>query len=268
VEQNWAKTLTRKPGWPIGGVEIGEAKPELRLMFHGPYIAFIRGHHFLYPTLNTQSVVVDLGANRGDFSIALSKRFQCRCYGAEPHPELFPQIPQSSLVSILNCAISPVDGPVSLNLSSSPEGHSLRAIPRSAIGSATVRGLTFQSFTEHWGIDRINLMKVDIEGAEIELLSNISPKCLERIDQMTVEFHDFKEEFHLADDVRRTLGRLTGFGWLPIVFSRRDCSDVLLLNLRNLNLRPLQILYLRYIARYVEGSLRTLERNLPRFAVA
>jgi PPOX class probable F420-dependent enzyme len=31
LEQNWAKTLPRKAGWSIGGVEIGEAKRKFRM---------------------------------------------------------------------------------------------------------------------------------------------------------------------------------------------------------------------------------------------
>jgi hypothetical protein len=80
------------------------------------------------------------------------------------------------------------------------------------------------------GIDHIDLMKVDIEGSEIERFDTISDDLLDRIDQMTVEFHDFLPEYELAAKVRATLDRLIGLGWLSIVFSRRDHSDVLLIN--------------------------------------
>ena len=44
-----------------------------------------------------------------------------------------------------------------------------------------------------------------------------------------------------------------GLGWLPIVFSRRDNSDVLLINWNKLSLSPFQLAYLKYAARYVDG---------------
>ena len=39
----------------------------------------------------------------------ISSRFGCRCYGAEPHPALYSRIRQSDRVSVLNCAIAPLD---------------------------------------------------------------------------------------------------------------------------------------------------------------
>jgi hypothetical protein len=103
---------------------------------------------------------------------------------------------------------------------------------------------------------------VDIEGSEIELFDTMSNDLLDHIDQMSVEFHDFKPEFGLVAKVRATLDRLIGLGWLPIVFSRRDHSDVLLLNRRRLALGSFQLFYLRYLARYVEGMLRVTTRTL------
>ena len=192
----------------------------------------------------------------------ISSRFGCRCYGAEPHPALYSRIRQSDRVSVLNCAIAPVDATVGFNLSAFAEANSLRALPRSGVSSIAVNGITFQNFMAACGIDHIDLMKVDIEGSEIELFDTISDDLLDHIDQMTVEFHDFLPEFELAAKVRATLDRLIGLGWLPIVFSRRDHSDVLLINRKKLFLSSFQLFYLRYLARYVEGMLRITERAL------
>jgi hypothetical protein len=103
-------------------------------------------------------------------------------------------------------------------------------------------------------------MKVDIEGAEIELFGTMSDDLLHRIDQITVEFHDFVPEFNLSAKVRATLERLIGLGWVPIVFSRRDHSDVLLINRKKLSLSSIQLFYFSYLARYVEGMLRIIQR--------
>jgi hypothetical protein len=99
-----------------------------------------------------------------------------------------------------------------------------------------VEGLTFQRFMEICRIEQINLMKVDIEGSEVELLETLPNDILDRIDQMSVGFHDFKPEFDLTGKVRAALNRPIGLGWLPIVFSRRDNSDVLLINQNKIDL--------------------------------
>ena len=64
-------------------------------------------------------------------------------------------------------------------------------LPRSGVGSIEVDGITFQRFMETCGIDQIDLMKLDIEGSEVELLESLPNDVLDRIDQMTVAFHDF-----------------------------------------------------------------------------
>jgi len=105
--------------------------------------------------------------------------------------------------------------------------------------------------------------EVDIEGSEVELFETLPSYILDRIDQVTVAFHDFKPEFELTAKVRAALNRLIGLGWLPIVFSRRDNSDVLLINQKNLELNSLQFAYLKYAARYVDGFLRVVGRKRP-----
>jgi hypothetical protein len=116
-----------------------------------------------------------------------------------------------------------------------------------------VDGITFQRFMETCRIEQTNLMKVDIEGSEVELLQTLPNDILDRIDQMTAAFHDFKTEFELTSKVKAALNRLIDLGWLPIVFSRRDNSDVLLINRKELDLSSVQFAYLKYAARYVDG---------------
>jgi len=187
-------------------------------MLHSPWVSSIVDHHFLSTPIGAKSIIVDLGAHLGEFSTEISRRFGCRCYGAEPHPVSHSLIRQSELVSVVNCAIAPADAPVRLHLSAYSESHSLRPLPRSGVGSIEVDGLTFQRFMKTCGIDQIDLMKVDMEGSEVELLETLPNDTLDRIDQMTVAFHDFKPEFDLTARVRAALNRLTGLGWLPTCF--------------------------------------------------
>jgi FkbM family methyltransferase len=54
---------------------------------------------------------------------------------------------------------------------------------------ASVRGYTIPELIELAGADRISLLKVDIEGAEIELLKH-SANWIHRVDNMMIETHD------------------------------------------------------------------------------
>lgn len=40
-------------------------------------------------------------------------------------------------------------------------------------------------------IDKIDILKIDIEGYEYELIESFTPEIASRIDQITIEFHDF-----------------------------------------------------------------------------
>ena len=51
--------------------------------------------------------------------------------------------------------------------------------------------MTLEAFCAEHSIDRIDLVKMDIEGAELDVFDTISSLLLQRIVQMTVDFHDF-----------------------------------------------------------------------------
>lgn len=56
---------------------------------HPPLFANVRGHHFLAKPINRDSVVLDLGANHGEFSKSIESRFGCRPRMVEANPDLF-----------------------------------------------------------------------------------------------------------------------------------------------------------------------------------
>ena len=80
-------------------------------------------------------------------------------------------------------------------------------------------------------IDRVDLIKLDIEGAELDVLANVSGKLLSRVGQLTVEFHDFLRKSDEAC-IRNCSSRLKGMGFHCIKFSWFDHSDVLFINKR------------------------------------
>ena len=55
---------------------------------------------------------------------------------------------------------------------------------------------SYQSFINEYEIDKISLMKINIEGGEYELLEYLTnqQKFLERIENIQVQFHDFESD--------------------------------------------------------------------------
>jgi hypothetical protein len=119
-----------------------------------------------------------------------------------------------------------------------------------------VEVLDFPSVLGRLGVDRIDLMKVDIEGAELEMFASASDADLRRCNQITVEFHDFlyPEQSMQAEAIKRRLGAL-GF-WI-VNFSVNN-TDVLFVNAAATGTGRLQYLRLKYITKYAQGVPRRL----------
>jgi FkbM family methyltransferase len=226
-------------------------------------VAWVRGHHFLANGLDANSVVVDLGAHRGQFSLELARRLGCRCVAVEPVAALIAEAGGDPRIRIVNAAMAPQDGPVVLRLQQNPEANTL--LPEGAaagIGELRVPGTTWPSLRQGAGLQRVALLKVDIEGAEVELLQTMTAPELAAIDQITVEFHP---DLTGPTAVRETIARVEAQGFWSVPFSR-GYGDVLLLNQATFHLNAPQRLWLRHAVRNWLGLKRIARRWLGRAA--
>ena len=179
-------------------------------------------HSFL-PILNETSTVVDLGMSDGDFARAMVSRFGCRVYGLEPEPSLFAALPDIDRVVKEQAAVSPTDEPVTLYMNATQCASTLFDV---ADTSVTVAGTTLTSFLDRHAISTVDLLKMDIEGAEFDVLASTSDSDLLRIRQLTIEFHDFLDS-SLLPRVRITDRRLRGLGFRRVKFTQFTNGDVL-----------------------------------------
>jgi len=221
-----------------------------------------RAHHFVLGLLGKGSVIIDLGANRGHFSTEVSRDCGATCYAIEAVPRLFESIPENPRIRKFNLAICDSDGPVRFNISSQEESGSMSALPDTMIEeSIEVRGMTLKSFIEANDLDQIDLLKMDVEGAEIGLLKSIDDGTLRRIRQITVEFHDFLPYFDQAADIILIKSRLKGLGFACIKYSVSCHADVLFINRHNSGLSALDIAYIKWI----DCHIRAFKRGIKRF---
>jgi len=151
--------------------------------------------HTIYSKLvTTDSVIVDLGANSGQFVRGVKQIFNCRCYAVEPVPALYEQIESCAKTKKFNYAISSQEKPVQLYISSNAECHSIHESVAATYGilkTITVRGITLESLLREEKIKSIDLLKIDIEGSEKELFEATLDETLGNVKQITIEFHDF-----------------------------------------------------------------------------
>jgi FkbM family methyltransferase len=219
----------------------------------------IRGHHIHDGLLNSQSIIIDLGGHKGEFSSILNQKHDCICHVVEAMPELHAAIRQTHKIRTYHFAASDTDGIVAFHISSNPESNSLVRKTEEFAKTIEVPTISIPSFMKKLEISKIDLLKMDIEGAEIAVFRGMPDDLLRSIPQITVEFHDFIPEMKLEHDVLNVKSRLISLGFACIVFSRKTHFDVLFLNTTYVSRFDI---FLARITKYVHGLSRMIRRSL------
>ncbi|MBW4545025.1 MAG: FkbM family methyltransferase [Symplocastrum torsivum CPER-KK1] len=223
----------------------------------------IRGHHFYANLINSDSIVLDLGAHLGQFSSEVSDIFGCCCYAVEALPSLYNKIVETSLVKKFNYAISITDELVEFCITDNPEfNHINKGSTYSVKETIKIEGLSIESFMKRNTLQSVDLLKVDIEGAEIDLFKSMSDTTLCKIKQITIEFHDFV--FNSNREVEAIINRLKLLGFACVIFSRSNNGDVLFINLKQCQLPFFDYIYIQFLARYFRGLSRIITRLLSK----
>ena len=143
-------------------------------------------------------VIVDIGAGRGEDVYAFSRAVgrQGRVFAVEPHPQSFAVLQEICATYALNNVTAVqyacVDQPASLQIETLPvwESNYVRSGEPSPT-SYPVEGVTFDSLCERYGIDRIDFLKMNIEGAERVALPGCR-EALRRARYASIAAHDFR----------------------------------------------------------------------------
>lgn len=225
----------------------------------------LRGHHFYAGLINAGSVVIDLGAHTGEFVTAVGSLFECQCYAVEALPSLYAQIPETPLLKKFNCAITESDKFVTLYVAKNTESSSIYELPSEDTDrTVTVRGMMFETLLKSENLTAVDLLKVDIEGAEADLFYSLRDETIRQMKQITIEFHDFVKGRPGRSVVRAIKERLRSLGFFCVVFSLTDNTDALFLNKTHCGISWFERFYLSYVERYFEGGGRFLRRKTAR----
>lgn len=147
-------------------------------------------------------VVIDVGANTGEFSEAvLSIRKNVCIYAFEPHPSTFAQLQEklSGSAECFNLALGASSGVTALHdrhsLDGSEHATTVDGVVETIHGeervSHKVRIKSLDAFVEENGVQRIHLLKIDVEGAEFGVLEGSAQMLRERrIDAVQFEFNE------------------------------------------------------------------------------
>jgi FkbM family methyltransferase len=160
-----------------------------------------------YRDLPEGAVVFDVGGFRGEWTdTVLAQCPTAHVHVFEPHPGFAETLRQKfqsdSRVSIHELAIGSTTGTMEL----SDAGDASSAVADHG-KSFTAHTQNVGEFLSEQGIDRIDLMKVNIEGGEYDLLpALIDTGAIQALDRLQVQFHLFEPDMQpLRDTIRQNL---------------------------------------------------------------
>jgi FkbM family methyltransferase len=143
--------------------------------------------------LDRDSVVLDVGAFVGNWSHDIAERFDPVIYAFEPAtgPARSAERRLVDHPRATVCAYGLSDADQTASLSLNGPGASMYADP-SKVQTATVEIRDVAAVLDELGIERVDLLKVNIEGAEYDLFDRlIETGWLPRIRQVAVQFHEW-----------------------------------------------------------------------------
>jgi FkbM family methyltransferase len=147
--------------------------------------------HRINYNLSTESIVVDAGGYQGNWSQEILEKYGSRIFILEPMDNYYSEINRKfknrEMVSVYNYGLASKN--TELLISLDDDSSSLYKPGRSY---QKIEVKTFDQFIEEAGITKIDLFKINIEGAEYELLDDILEKKIQSfIENIQVQFHVF-----------------------------------------------------------------------------
>ena len=220
------------------------------------------GHTFVVDHLGPNATVVDLGMNKGAFARYIVETSGASVVGAEPVPTLFATLPKTGSIRPFNVAVGGNDGTITLRLYQHKCATTQYALVKGErhIGEVEVPLVSFARFRALAGIGVIQLLKVDIEGAELDMFEAMSDAEFADIEQITVEFHDFLDLSYVPR-IQAMLKRLVAVGFYVLNISLRHHADVVCLNMDAFPLTALARAQMQ-IHKLVQGAVRVPRRHL------
>ena len=149
--------------------------------------------------LNEESVVFDLGGYKGHFAALIYHLYKSKIYVFEPsisfHQQMEWKFGKNFNIKLFNYGLS--DKNENLQLVKEDDASYI-AKYRTNISSTDLELIKVKSFAETYknlGIDKIDLLKINVEGAEYKIMENIFENDLQsNIKIFQVQFHHISNE--------------------------------------------------------------------------
>jgi FkbM family methyltransferase len=157
-----------------------------------------KAEYYLPPALEPK-VILDIGSNIGTSILFFHEKFPAaKIYGFEPHPETF-RVLQANVgsipsVEIFNYALGAIDAKISLAFDGadfSRFGAKDATVSRlGTIATTDCEARHAGAVMKSLGLARVDLIKIDCEGAEYDVLTALPEEMLQQCQWIVGEMHD------------------------------------------------------------------------------
>jgi FkbM family methyltransferase len=174
-------------------------------------------HHLHRADLDGDSVVVDVGAFAGAGAAQIHELYGCRVYAFEPNPTAFEHLAarfaEVPSVTPLMYGLGPSDTTLPLELDG--PGSSLHGTVESSGRTVDVEIRDVVATFAELGLDRVDLIKINIEGAEYDLLDRmIDAGLVPKVRYLLIQFHEWHPSAHRRRRaIRRELAKTHDVVW-------------------------------------------------------
>lgn len=166
--------------------------------------------------LDEDSIIYCVGIGTDvTFDVGLIEQLGCRVSAMDPTPTSLEWVRAQSLpakLDVIECGLAAHDGVLTLFEPSDPShvSHSVFET-RAGVESVDVPVARLSTLMDQLGHDHVDLLKMDIEGAEYDVIDDIVGSGIV-VGQVLVEFHHFRDEIPV-DKTSRAISSLRDAGY-------------------------------------------------------
>jgi FkbM family methyltransferase len=157
----------------------------------------ISEHYIIYSVGEKQifkedSIIIDCGACVGNFTQPLWDKYHCNFYLYEPDPRNFRQLKYRfsiyPKIKLNRIAISDINDKKVFYTGRFETSSSLLNSHRGLDGNTAIVDCTTLNDILH-GFEKVDLLKLDVEGEEIYIIPTLDPIEIKKVGQVIIEFH-------------------------------------------------------------------------------
>ena len=214
-------------------VRLKENIKEYLMMLVGALknIHYVPRNYLFKGKFNGQDIIIDVGCGfEAEFSMHMIKRFNLKSIGIDPTKKHFNSLKKlegntGGKFKHYDLAISVNTGEILFNESESNESGSIlsehKNVRKDKIKTYSVKTFSLADLPLYLDIDEIKYLKLDVEGAEYEIIKNLKKEDLDKYNQIFIEFHHHCTDYSVKDTLD-SVRKMTALGFKKLTLNNHD----------------------------------------------